>query len=255
MSTLEVSLPPTLRSALTEKKVWNDQGQSVELHSNVAESEAADLYRVVRELKPEATLEVGFAQGVSAQAILAALEANGKGHHHVMDPYQDRFENCGLTMVKRAGLERWMTFYPKFAEEVIPTLPEIGFAFIDASHLFDLTLSEFVLTDKKLKVGGVVAFHDMWMPSQQAFIRYVLSNRSYQVYRPQATAQHDAGSNGSDDATWKRAIRAACSLIPGSERIFAPSFLKPWNSLNIPNLVFLQKTGEDSRDWRFHQNF
>lgn len=70
-----------------------------------------------------------------------------------------------------------MQFYRKFAEEVFPNLSSLHFVFIDSSHLFDLTVTEFVLADKKLDVGGGMAFHDMWMPSLQTFVRYVLANR------------------------------------------------------------------------------
>src|SRR5436190_15568372 len=80
-------LPDSLKLALAERKVFSSDGKVIDLHSNVSESEAVELYTAVRELAPEVSLEVGFAQGVSAQAILKALEENGAGHHHVMDPF------------------------------------------------------------------------------------------------------------------------------------------------------------------------
>src|SRR5947209_6531734 len=162
------ALPATLRKALTDGKVYDSSGALVDLHSNVSLEEAFHLYLAVRDLRPEVSVEVGFAQGVSAQAILQALEDSDQGLHHVMDPFQSRYAYSGVAMVERAGLSRRMIFHEKFAEEVIPALPEVGFAFIDASHLFDLTVSEFVLVDKRLKIGGVIGFHDMWMPAQQA---------------------------------------------------------------------------------------
>ncbi len=169
-----------------------------------------------------------------------------------MDPFQAQFGECGLEMVRRAGLNHRMTFHRKFAEEVIPSLPEVGFAFIDASHLFDLTLCEFVLTDKRLSVGGVVAFHDMWMPAQQAFIRYVLSNRKYRVFRPAKAAPQGKGPRPS---AVKELLRSMASKLPGAQRIFAREFLTPWSKFELGNLVFLQKEASDERDWQFHQPF
>jgi predicted O-methyltransferase YrrM len=231
--------------------VFNAAGEQIPMHSNISGSEAVDLYRAVRAIKPECSLEVGFAHGVSAQAILQALEDNGTGTHHVVDPFQAEFGDCGLEMVKRAGLSHRMQFHRKFAEEVIPALPQIGFAFIDASHLFDLTVCEFVLTDKKLAVGGVVAFHDMWMPSQQAFIRYVLANRSYRPYQVAGYAESSVTGNSSI----KQGIRNVCRKLPGSRRIFSEEFLRPWSEFRFGNLVCLEKTAQDQRDWRFHERF
>src|SRR5207253_9411867 len=100
-----------------------------------------------------------------------------------MDPFQEKYEDAGLAMAARAGLDSRLQFHRKFAEEVLPTLPRLQFGFIDSSHLFDLTIEEFVMMDKKLDVGGMVAFHDMWMGSLQKFLRYVLSNRAYRLVR------------------------------------------------------------------------
>ena len=61
--------------------------------------------------------------------------------------------------------------------------PRVQFAFIDASHLFDLSVLDFTLIDKRLDVGGVVGFHDLWMPSLQKLVRYILTNRDYVPYR------------------------------------------------------------------------
>ncbi len=253
MSGQEV-LAPSLREAFAQRKAFEAGGREVPLESNVSEEEALQLYQVVRRLKPETSLEIGFAQGVSAQAILQALEENGAGHHHILDPFQEKYGDSGLEMVRRAGLAHRMTFHRKFAEEVIPHLPGLEFAFIDASHLFDLTLSEFVLTDKKLAMGGVIAFHDMWMPAQQSLIRYILANRSYVLLDP-PRPETRRRPNSSPRSLVKKMIRQLCAMIPRAELIFRPAFLHPWQDYQIGNLVFLRKAGEDDRDWRIHRDF
>jgi len=236
------------------REVFDPQGQILPLGSNVSQGEAEALYRTVRKIRPAASVEVGFAQGISTLAILQALRDNGLGHHHVIDPFQDEFSNAGVAMTERAGLAPLRTFYRKFAEDVIPGLPELDFAFIDASHLFDLTLSEFVMVDRKLRTGGIVAFHDMWMASQQSLVRYVLSNRSYDVVRDFPVPLDKVAS-----ATFRRRVKWAVvpllKLLPMHDRIFNPDLLAPFERLNIPNLVFLRKTAADSRHWTFHQRF
>jgi len=242
---------PLLQQVFAERLAFTATGDRVPLHSNISHDEAAQLYALVRELKPSVSVEIGFAQGISTLAILRALADNGAGCHHVLDPFQDRFNNVGRSMVERAGLAERMVFHQQFAEEIIPKLPRLQFAFIDSSHLFDLTVTEFVLVDKKLEVGGLVAFHDLWMPSLQKLARYVLANRSYRL----------APSTGSmpERYSLRRKLKTiasrALNALPGSAKIFREELLRPWFTITDGNLLVLQKTGEDGRDWEFHQPF
>jgi predicted O-methyltransferase YrrM len=245
------TLPAELEEVFKTQQVWTSSGEKIPLDSNVSESEARLLYDAVRELRPSRSVEVGLAKGVSTLAILGALAKNGLGNHVVMDPYQDNYQNSGIEMVRRAGLESWWQFHRKFAEEVIPTLGSIQFAFIDASHLFDLTLMEFVLVDKKLEVGGVVGFHDLWMPSLQSLYRYITRNRNYEVWRPDGASS--PGARGRDG--WRGVLRGTLRRLPKAERLFTREILHPWGDEGLGNLVLLRKREHDSRHWTFHQSF
>jgi hypothetical protein len=185
-------------------------------------------------------------------AILKALEDNGQGTHHVMDPFQARYNNGGLANVRAAGLQHRIVFHEKFAEEVVPQLPALQFGFIDASHLFDLTLVEYVLIDKKLDVGGLIGMHDMWMASLQKLYRYVSANRAYRrrqdlepLYAPRLTFRSRV----------KQSIAEALRMVPKSRKIFRPEILHPWSEFNSSNLLLLEKTGVDQREWTFHAPF
>lgn len=246
-------LPELLEQVFAEQLAFGENGARVPLHSNVSRDEAGALYRMVRDLGPVHSAEVGLAQGISTLAVLQAVKDNGHGLHHVMDPFQHRFQNAGLAMVERAGLAEHMDFHQKFAEEIFPGLPRLQFVFIDSSHLFDLTLTEFVLADKKLEVGGVIGLHDLWMPSLQKLVRFVLNNRAYRMVetsplasQPQSCALKDAV---------KLHLAGLLNLAPGGRRIFREELLHPWRALPSGNLLFLQKTEDDDRDWRFHRAF
>lgn len=240
-----------LREIFAENSVFNLRGERVPLGSNVSASETALLHAAVREVRPAASVEVGFAQGISTLAILDAVRANGRGHHHVIDPFQPRYQNAGRTMVERAGLAAHYTFYERHAEEVIPGLPPLQFAFIDSSHLFDLTIAEFVLVDRKLEIGGVIGLHDMWMESQQAVIRYLLANRAYEAWLPAGAPT----SAAAPESGWKNLVRTALKRMPGSQRWLARDFAKPWRDFQLGNLVFLRKKANDEREWTFHRSF
>jgi|ERR1700736_6577085 predicted O-methyltransferase YrrM len=133
------NLPEFLLEVFEKKRVFAPAGNAHPLESNVSQAEALSLYTAVRKLRPDFSVEIGLAHGVSALAILAAISANGTGHHYVIDPFQANYGYCGEAMIQRAGYRDLHSLLERFPEEVLPTLPGIKFAFIDSSHLFDLT--------------------------------------------------------------------------------------------------------------------
>ena len=247
------NLPPTLRQSLAEKTVFAPSGESLPLAANVTLGQAAQLYSMIRQLKPQVSVEVGLGQGFSTTAILQALADNGQGIHHVIDPYQKYFKNAGREMIKRAGLESHYVFHETFVENVVPNLPPVQFGFIDASHLFDFTIVEFVLIDKKLEAGGLVGLHDLWMPAQKKVLSYILRNRKYQIVRPQNAAPLARKTNIKRNLQ-KRFSRTLARL-PMAEQIFNAELLHYHAHGNFDNLTILRKISDDGRDWRFHQAF
>lgn len=245
------TLPALLLQALASKVVFAPDGTTRPLESNISREEAEALYSAVRSVDPASSVEIGLAHGISALAILAAISSNGSGHHYVIDPFQKNYANCGEAMITLAGLADRHTFLEQFPEEAVPQLPRLQFAFIDASHLFDFTMMEFVLVDKKLDVGGIIALHDLWMPSLQAVVRFIRSNRAYKIRRdfsnaPQAPTLRQRSSE---------LVSRVLKKLPGSRRVLNPNLLDPWCTFHLNNLVFLEKVRDDSRDWRFHCQF
>ncbi|MFM7466157.1 MAG: class I SAM-dependent methyltransferase [Cyanobium sp.] len=253
MKSSEALLPPILEGALKTSQVYDESGLPIPLDSNVSRDEALILNASVQFLKPKDSVEIGLAKDVSTLAILGAIDQNGFGRHVVCDPYQSDYGNAGVEMVRRAGLDRWWEFHRKQAEEVVPTLGNVQFAFIDASHLFDLTLVEFVLIDKKLDEGGVVGFHDMWMPSLQKLLRFILANRAYEVWHP------PEGTIVCPSIHSKRSIKhsiyRAINRLPYIEKIVSPEIREPWHEKQISNLVMLRKLHHDNRDWKHFNPF
>jgi predicted O-methyltransferase YrrM len=244
-------LPDLLLEVLRTKRVFDLVGNPQPLESNVSLSEASSLHAAVRMIRPKRSLEIGLAHGISALSILGAIAANGSGHHYAIDPLQRNYGYCGEAMIARAGFSALHTFVERYPEEVIPNLPELQFAFIDSSHLFDFTILEFVLIDKKLDVGGIVALHDLWMPSIQAAVRFILANRAYQIFRDVSPDVMKL----SLQQRFKEAFGQWLGKIRVADRIFRANVLRPWSTFRTQNLVFLRKVSEDQRDWRFHQRF
>jgi len=223
-------LPAVLEEALATGEVVRGDGIRIPLHSNVSLEEAQRLYDVVHSRSPAATIEIGFAQGISTLAIVQALcDAGADATHHVVDPLQDTvYEGVGLANLERAGLRERVRFHSAWPEEVVPTFPRAGFAFIDSSHLFDFTIVDFVLIDKRLEVGGVIGFHDYWMDSIKKVVAYILTNRRYRVH---------------DD------LARSTRPLPTDGELAADAFVRR------RNLIFIEKLGHDDRDWQFHREF
>lgn len=244
-------LPTVLREAIESDEVVRADGTRTPLLGNVTEEQAQRLYDLVRRLRPDVTIEIGLAHGISALAITQALDDNGTGVHYVLDPYQSTYwENIGLANLERAGLSDRVRFYAAFPEDVVPGFPPADFAFIDASHLFDTTILEFVLVDKRLHVGGVIGFHDLWMASLSKALRYILTNRSYRIHEDVPPRQ--------ERTAWRRrrAVSMLARRVPRADRIFRPEVLLLRPDLGIRDtMIFIEKTADDDRDWEFHQPF
>jgi len=142
------------------------------------------LYQLIREEKPDETLEIGLAYGFSTVYILAALHANGKGRHTALDPFQDGFwRGIGATRDRVTGV-RPGTF--EFSREtsvqglarLARERRQFGVIFIDGNHLFDAALVDFFLAAPLCQIGGHVVLDDLWLPSIERVASFVRRNRA-----------------------------------------------------------------------------
>lgn len=257
-----MGLPAVLVEALDTGLALNREGIETKLDFNVSFDDAQRLYNLVRARQPEVTFELGLAHGISALAIAQALEDNGHGTHYVIDPFENsKYEGIGLTFLERAGLCDRVEFHEAFAEEVIPSLPHASFAFIDSSHLFDLTLMDFILVDKRLDVGGLIGFHDLWLPGLLKVLRYIVTNRHYRVYDDVAAHplawKHDDIANQPKPLKWRvRAFSNLVRQIPDAESLFRPEVIALSYDLNLMRyMTLVEKLGEDDRRWDYYRSF
>jgi predicted O-methyltransferase YrrM len=141
------------------------------------------IYQLLRELKPDNSLEIGLAFGFSTMYFLAAIHANGGGHHVAVDPFQDEWwHGIGVAREKVAGTERGSFEFTqetsilaltRFAREQ----RKFGVIFIDADHTFDGVLIDFSLASLVCDPGSYIILDDMWMPSIQKAVSFIRSNR------------------------------------------------------------------------------
>jgi len=203
------------------------------------------LYDFIRTFKPEKTLEIGLAYGISTLFICQAHRDNGAGSHTAIDPFQeDSFKSIGLLNLERANLKDLFRFHQAPSDEVLPQFfrqkKSFDFAFIDGNHLFDFALVDFFYVDKLLSIGGKLAFDDLWMPGVRRVASFVLKNKPYKlVYAPSKYPT----------PIWKRVLRTG-------RRVLQDPLGRDWVLKFLPhNVAFFKKVAADSRDWNFHRSF
>jgi predicted O-methyltransferase YrrM len=234
-------------------------GGHVPMNVYIPREEGDLLYSLVRHLRPQRTIEVGMANGLSSLFIAQALRDNGAGQHTAIDPFQNSdWHGAGVALVKSAGLADLVDLVELPSHQALPELERSGvraeFAFIDGSHLFDYVLTDFLCTDRMLADGGLIAFDDSDWPAVNEVIRYVVLNRHYEVAFPEVIIESAKYTPGLGN----RMLRRLARTLPKLAGKMRPDFLAPSFEMGIRGrCVVLRKLKGDDRDSqsRFHNPF
>jgi predicted O-methyltransferase YrrM len=164
----------------------------IDTQTGIRMEDGLQIYELVRNLKPQRTLEIGFAHGVSTLYFLAALRANGSGVHVAVDPYEIQlWKGIGLMKVKEVKMEDSFQFISERSHPAMTKLGDKGLTFdvmfIDGSHLYDTAFADFVLADALCLKGGYILLHDTWMGSIQRIISFIEKNRIDFKRQPSST--------------------------------------------------------------------
>lgn len=155
-----------------------------EIGGAVSKDEAHTLAALISQYKCKKSFETGVANGISTLAMTEAI-TNNHGHHYGIDPCQyTEHQGVALTLLEEHALLSNFTLCEGPAHLEIPKLIESGeqfdFGFIDGMHKFDYKFVDFFLADKLIKVGGLLAFHDVVLPSTKKIHRLIKRSYCYQ---------------------------------------------------------------------------
>lgn len=249
---------PVLTELLETGSAVSEKGNVHRIRSHIPKEEGLFLERLVSEVKPAVSLEVGLAYGVSTLFICQGLAGVDKPRHIIIDPNQfkstsspghDCYEGIGLYNLRRAGYEHMIEFHDGASHLALPLLVKDGvkvdFAFVDGWHTFDFACVDFFYVDLLLRAGGMVVLDDTDFPSVWKLARYIVRNRSYKVVECLPTA---------DIATrhplrWLR-LNGTPKLLRAWYRFIHSDGLSPHS-----RCIAFRKTGEDTRSWDFHRDF
>src|ERR1043166_894244 len=148
--------------------------------------EALELQRLVMDRNVRRTLEIGLALGSSAVAIAEALEIKGETTHHIaLDPFQSDFGNVGLRELERLGLRDRVDFYAERSEEFLLSAAKSGRRFDlildDGYHTIGQKVTDTFFADRCLDKNGILVFHDAFLASTAASVRYLVQERGYEL--------------------------------------------------------------------------
>jgi predicted O-methyltransferase YrrM len=171
------------------------------------------IYRLIRETKPRNTLEIGLGFGFSTIYFLAAIQANGGGHHIAVDPYQYAWwHGIGVVREKVLGTELGLFEFSqetsvqalaRFAQEQ----KRFGVIFIDGDHRFDGVLIDYSLASLVCEPGAYIILDDVWMPSIQRALSFIRLNRAdFTVVPTPVTNLAVFQKRGIDERTWRHFI-------------------------------------------------
>jgi predicted O-methyltransferase YrrM len=233
---------PVLRDIFESREVRDEHGVRRPLRFEMSEAEGDLIVEVFESTKPDVSLEIGFAYGISTLFACSALDRNEKPSRHiVVDPLQSsRFGGIGLANIKRAGYERFVDFIQAPSEIALPRLLDaqtrIQAAIIDGFHTFDHALVDFFYVNKMLDVGGVVILDDVNMPAIARLVAHITTYPSYRVLKGTAMP---------------RAPNPFVSL----RRRLNRKGLSARHSRDNPTCIALQKLAPDAREFNWHEDF
>lgn len=148
--------------------------------------EALALRQLVVESGATRTLEIGLALGASAIAIADALTERGGGlRHTALDPYQRAFGYVGTSEVERLGFKERVEILPVCSEDFLHEASKAGrrfdFIFHDGGHTIGQKVADAFYADRCLGLGGIIAFHDAFLQSTAACVKYLVQERAYEL--------------------------------------------------------------------------
>jgi predicted O-methyltransferase YrrM len=110
-----------LKGILQSNRV-TDGTESLPLHSAMSEEEGEVISKVFTAVKPDVSLEVGFAYGISTLYVCDALAQNRKDSKHIIiDPEQTTsWRGIGIKNIARAGYRHLIDLHEERSEIALP---------------------------------------------------------------------------------------------------------------------------------------
>ena len=230
-------------------------GSPAPLSSSISRDDCAAIERVIARSGATSAIEVGMAFGISTLAIADALSRNGSARLVVIDPNQSKgWSGAGMHLLRRAGLAHVVELIEEPSQLALPRLAareeRFDFAFIDGWHTFDHTLIDFFFCDLMLGPGGMVMLDDVAYPAVDGVVRFILSNRDYELV--EVTRCDDGAPAG---LRLRRAIKRVLRPFARTDRDPSSTHQQLFRQIAHARAVALRKREGDARPYDHFEPF
>lgn len=239
-------------------KVSDYNGQEFPLHSHTSREQCYFLHTLIETLrKPEISLEIGLAYGISALQILESMgKRNPTFRHLVIDPFQKtQWNDIGIANMQRSGFSARVTIYEDLSHQVLPELlhqkVQLDFAYVDSTKVFDTLMVDLYYLIRMLKVGGIVVLDDCNYPGVRLLSRFLAVHPSLKLI-----GAFNRDSTSLKGEVVNSAIELFVKLLPRriKDRWHINLATDKQLGVNYKCLAFL-KTADDSRSWDWFKPF
>ena len=242
-----------LEEVFSTRKFINSKGQKLEIHGETSKGQCGFLQEIIRNHKFTKSLEIGFAFGLSALAIVEEIVKNDGRRHCVIDKFQHAdWGGNGLDLIRQSGYEEELEFYEEYSYKVLPSLLSDGrrfdFVYIDSTKVFDWLLVDFFFIDKMLEIGGIIVFDDTGYFSIRKLARLIQGLPHYNVVGSYPENIKPSVLNR---------VTGFLTSVPPFRSVLkvGVSYTDYTKHINSGGCLAFQKTGEDQRDWKWHKEF
>jgi predicted O-methyltransferase YrrM len=173
---------------LSEQTVIADSGERFPYHSGVGKGLCEVLTKEVAAMTRPRVLEIGMAYGASSVHLADGIEKAGGGELVSIDPNQStQWHGIGVRLLEQLGHGRFFRLIESPSWRALPELAGEGaafdFIFVDGWHSFDHVFVDFFFSDRLLRPGGLLAFHDCGMPATAKVLRFIETHKRYKLCR------------------------------------------------------------------------
>lgn len=220
------------------------------LHSHTRKDQGLYLQNILESTKPEISIEVGLAYGISTLFICESLKKNKMGHHIVMDPFQQNWKNIGLKNIKDAGYSELIEFHEEFADRVLSRLfvnnTKVDFAYLDGSKVFDIVLFNVYILSRILNINGIIVLDDCSFPGIKKLVRFLNCHPAFEFH----------SGFKMNKLSFKRKFVRILSKNKTVRKILNPEFTINDENQNLDyHCIAFKKVKEDDRPWNWHCEF
>lgn len=247
----------TLNKAFETSQIQMSDEVYVPLHSNTSKYQGLFLQQLFDDIKPEKTLEVGLAYGISALFILEKHKEynHNEKSHIVIEPFP--WGGVAEYNIKKEGLFKLLKIFYQKSHDVLPVLYQqnerIQYAYVDTTKVFDIVLQDFYFIDKLLDVNGIIILDDCnggW-PGVQRVARFINVLPHYKIFKT-----YNKSIRSIKRKIVEKVVRSLINSVPFKDMFYPSSNFKTDEELGLDySCIAFQKISEDSRNWDWDKSF